>query len=84
MRDGLPGLDIATSRRGRPNHGWSARRPVSSKRLIRRSIVETLNSLENVFVKHYAPNHMPDPKGEWSIKESNSELHYRNIQKLIS
>ena len=22
--------------------------------------------LENVFVKHYAPNHMPDPKGEWS------------------
>ena len=25
--------------------------------------------LENVFVKHYAPNHMPDPK------ENNSELH---------
>ena len=20
--------------------------------------------LENVFLKHYAPNHMPDPKGE--------------------
>ena len=32
--------------------------------------------LENVFVKHYAPNHMPDPKGEWSLKENNSELHY--------
>ena len=32
--------------------------------------------LENVFVRHYAPNHMPDPKGEWSLKENNSELHY--------
>ena len=32
--------------------------------------------LENVFVKHYAPNHMPDPKGEWSLKENNSELYY--------
>ena len=21
-------------------------------------------------------NHMPDPKGEWSLKENNSELHY--------
>ena len=40
--------------------------------------------LENVFVKHYAPNHMPVPKGEWSLKENNSELHYGNIQKLIS
>ena len=37
-----------------------------------------------MFVKHYAPNHMPDPKGEWSLKENNSEVHYRNIQKLIS
>ena len=31
--------------------------------------------LENVFVKHYAPNHMPDPKGEWSLKENTWELH---------
>ena len=30
---------------------------------------------ENVFVKHYASNHMPDPKGKWSLKERNSELH---------
>ena len=37
-----------------------------------------------MFVKHYAPNHMPDPKREWSLKENNSELHYGNIQKLIS
>ena len=22
------------------------------------------SKLENVFIKHYAPNHMPDPKGE--------------------
>ena len=35
-----------------------------------------MKQLENVFVKHYAPNHMPDPKGEWSLKENNSELHY--------
>ena len=40
--------------------------------------------LENVFVKHYAPNHMPDPKGEWSLKENNLELYYGNIQKLIT
>ena len=40
--------------------------------------------LENVFVKHYAHNHMPDSKGEWSLKGNNSELHYGNIQKLIS
>ena len=36
---------------------------------------DSLLKLENVFVKHYAPNHMPDPKGEWSLKENNSELH---------
>ena len=34
------------------------------------------DKLENVFVKHCALNHMPDPKGEWSLKENNSELHY--------
>ena len=27
---------------------------------------------------------MPDPKVEWSLKENNSELHYGNIQNLIS
>ena len=43
-----------------------------------------VTKLENVFIKLYAPNHMPDPKGEWSLKENNSELHYGNIQKLIS
>ena len=40
------------------------------------------NELENVFVKHYAPNHMPDPKGEWSLKENNSELHYGICSKV--
>ena len=35
--------------------------------------------LENVFVKHYAPNHMPDSKGEWSLKENNSETSLRNM-----
>ena len=29
-----------------------------------------------MLVKHCATNHMPDPKGEWSLKENNSELHY--------
>ena len=38
--------------------------------------------LEKVFVKHYAPNHMPDPKGEWSVKENNSELHYGICSKV--
>ena len=38
--------------------------------------------LENVFVKHYASNHMPDPKGEWSLKENNSELHYGICSKV--
>ena len=47
-------------------------------------LLTIFQQLENVFVKNYAPNHMPDPKGEWSLKENNSELHYGNIQKLIS
>ena len=37
---------------------------------------------ENVFVKHYASKHMPDPKGEWSLKENNSELHYGICSKV--
>ena len=40
--------------------------------------------LENVFVKHYAPNHMPDPKGEWSLKENNLELHLQKMFKSLS
>ena len=35
-------------------------------------------------MKHYAPNHMPDPKGEWTLKENNSELITEYIQKLAS
>ena len=35
-----------------------------------------------MFVKHYAPNHMPDPKGKWSFKENNSELHYGLCSKV--
>ena len=35
-----------------------------------------------MFVKHYAPNHMPDPKGEWSLNENNSELHYGICSKV--
>ena len=38
--------------------------------------------LENVFMKHYAPNHMPDPKGEWTLKENNSELHHGLYSKV--
>ena len=34
--------------------------------------IQTLKKqLENMFVKHYAPNNMPDPKREWSLKENN-------------
>ena len=40
--------------------------------------------LENVFVKHYAPNHMPDSKGEWSLKENNSETSLRNMFQSLS
>ena len=36
-----------------------------------------------MFVKHYAPNHMPDRKGEWSLKENNPELHYGICSKVI-
>ena len=35
-----------------------------------------------MFIKHYAPNHMPNPKGEWSLKEINSELHHRIRSKV--
>ena len=38
--------------------------------------------LENVFVKHYAPSHMPDPKREWSLKENNTGLHYGICSKV--
>ena len=38
--------------------------------------------LENVLINHYAPNHMPDPKGEWSLKENNSELHHGICSKV--
>ena len=39
--------------------------------------------IENVFVKHYAPNHIPDSKGEWSLKENNSE-HYYGIRSKVN
>ena len=39
-------------------------------------VLTKILKLENVFVKHYAPNHMPDSKGDRSLKENNSELHY--------
>ena len=29
-----------------------------------------MDKLENVFMKHYAPNHMPDPKVEWTLREN--------------
>ena len=41
-----------------------------------------IKKLENVFMKHYAPNHMPDPKGEWTLKENNSELHHGIYSKV--
>ena len=43
---------------------------------------QSKEQLENVFVKHYAPNHMSDPKGEQSLKENNSELHYGICSKV--
>ena len=45
--------------------------------------LKTISKLENVFVKHYAPNHMPNPKGEWSLKENDSELHYGICSKVV-
>ena len=33
-------------------------------------------------MKHYAHNHMPDPKGEWTLKENNSELHHGIYSKV--
>ena len=35
-----------------------------------------------MFKKHYAPNHMPDPKGEWTLKENNSEVHHGIYSKV--
>ena len=32
--------------------------------------VSSIKELEKVLVKHYAPNHMPDPKEEWSLLEN--------------
>ena len=39
-------------------------------------------SLGSVFVKTISPNNVPDPKGEWSLKENNSELHYGICSKV--
>ena len=36
-----------------------------------------------MFVKHYAPNHMPDPKGEWSLKEIIQNFITEYVQKFI-
>ena len=33
-------------------------------------------------MKHYAPNHMHDPKGEWTLKENISELHHGICSKV--
>ena len=35
-----------------------------------------------MFVKHYAPQPHADPKGEWSLKENNSGLHYGICSKV--
>ena len=35
-----------------------------------------------MFVKDYALNHMPDPKGERTLKENNSEFHYGICSKV--
>ena len=40
------------------------------------------NKTRKWFMKHYAPNHMPDPKGEWTLKENNTELHHRMYSKV--
>ena len=44
--------------------------------------------LEKVFVKHYVPNQMPDPKREWSLLENingnNSELISQSTYHLQS
>ena len=34
--------------------------------------------LENVFIKHYAPNHLHDPKGDWSLLENINGIKFRN------
>ena len=46
--------------------------PLKSYALISLKIKQ---KLENVFIKHYAPNQMPDPKQEWSVLQ----YIYRNV-----
>ena len=48
----------------------------------RRRLHQHISQLEYMFMKHYAPNHMPDPKGEWTLKENNSELHHGIYSKV--
>ena len=47
-----------------------------------------IGKLENMFVKHYAPNQMPDSKREWSLLENingnNSELISQSTYHLQS
>ena len=42
--------------------------------------IERTQQEEKVFVKHYVPNHMPEPKIQWSILKIFTKI----IQKLMS
>ena len=61
---------------------WKFENQKKKKKKKKKNQLDKLSELENVFAKHYAPNHMPDPKGEWSLKENNSELHYGICSKV--
>ena len=50
---------------------YKGKRPTLRRLVTRKCVCKTL-----------CPNHMPDPKGEWSLKENNSELHYGICSKV--
>ena len=61
---------------------WLAKAKGHSCHTKKSTLAKIFTKLENVFVKYYAPNLMPDPKGEWSLKENISELHYGICSKV--
>ena len=50
------------------------------------SLTFNLHKTRKCVYETLCPNHMPDPKGEWTLKENNSELHqgiYSKVNQFI-
>ena len=55
---------------------WALQQELKRQNILLKKRQRTITLvLENVFMKHYALNHMPDPKRDWSILKHNNTNH---------